>query len=182
MQSAFESSVISNPSQTIALYEERHRQFESSVISNPSQTCSYTERTDNQFESSVISNPSQTKFLKNFSEEQFESSVISNPSQATMTTPDRLTKNEIANAHRRGVFLLHNIICQLRRCGVFFYLFQYDGAKGMTGERRDSLRAASYFPFGCKAKEVALIFTSRFTFGVITTYGLVDWGSFFTLC
>ena len=148
----FESSVISNPSQTTQPSTIYTSLFESSVISNPSQTF-YSPTTANaMFESSVISNPSQTNIWWIPTSAKFESSVISNPSQATMTTPDRLTKNEIANAHRRGVFLLHNIICQLRRCGVFFIYLQHDGARGTTGEWRGSLRAASYFRCAARRK------------------------------
>ena len=82
---------------------------------------------------------------------KFESSVISNPSLPTMTTSDRLTKNEIANAHRRGGFC-SNIYLSIKTPVRLFYLLQYDGAKGMPGERRDSLRAASYFRCAARRK------------------------------
>ena len=57
--------------------------------------------------------------LKHF--QWLESSVISNPSQTTMTTPDRLTKNEIANAHRRGGFC-SNIYLSIKTPVASFYL------------------------------------------------------------
>ena len=89
----------------------------------------------------------------------FESSVISNPSQTTMTTPDRFTKNEIANAHRRGGFCSNIYLSIKTPVASFFICFQHDGAKGMPGERRDSLRSASYFRCVARRKEVALFFT-----------------------
>ena len=155
----FESSVISNPSQAGTGAGDTAPGFESSVISNPSQAVIDARASFAVFESSVISNPSQAKSSWYSAPNWFESSVISNPSQTTMTTPDRLTKNEITNAHRRGGFCSNIYLSIKTPVASFLFAFSMTAQNSMPGERRDSLRAASYFRCVARRKEVALFFT-----------------------